>query len=59
MIKSTKTLNCAHCGNPVLNVGEDAAKVTCSKCVITMIGTNTNMSIDIDDDTPNEFTRNN
>lgn len=31
--KSTKSLDCKICGEEVKNVGHDAVKVTCSKCV--------------------------
>lgn len=35
--KNTKTLNCKICGEEVKNVGSEAEKVTCWKCVNKMM----------------------
>lgn len=37
--KNTKSLNCKICGEEVKNVGHDAEKVTCWKCVNKMMNT--------------------
>lgn len=48
--KSTKSLNCKICGEEVKNVGHDADKVTCSKCVCKSM--QTGISIIDDEDAP-------
>jgi hypothetical protein len=48
--KHTKSLNCKICGEEVKNVGEDAEKVTCWKCVSKMMSTNVSLADEEDND---------
>lgn len=52
-VKKTKTLNCKICGEEVNNVGEDAEKVTCWKCVQAMMRGIIQDCDDTDDDVNN------
>jgi len=46
MKAKTKSLNCKECGDTVENVGSDAEKVTCSKCVAKMMRENISFESD-------------
>jgi hypothetical protein len=48
--KSTKSLNCKFCGEEVKNVGHDAVKITCWKCVNLSMQSNVPLADEGDDD---------
>jgi ribosomal protein S27AE len=52
--KKTKKLDCKVCGEPVFNVGHDAEKVTCSKCVTKSMMTGVDIHGDEDIDSKEE-----
>jgi len=55
--KHTKSLNCRYCSEEVLHVGDEAVKVTCSRCVNRSLSTGIEI-LDDDEESTNEFTRN-
>ena len=50
MKDKTKKLNCKECGETVNNVGHDAEKVTCSKCVTKSMASGIDIYNDDEDD---------
>jgi hypothetical protein len=57
--KHTKSLNCRYCSEEVLHVGDEAVKVTCSRCVNKSLSTGIEiLDDDEDEESTNEFTRN-